>query len=271
MSKREFLIELKGNQQAGNGRWWEFYFVRYFVGTVLGVAVVSFLNFDKDSPLNGKILPNLTNITELDFAHSIVLGAVGLAFCYISSAPVLVLHALRGIFSSKYSDSIRYFGQLNYGAAQVIICVLIALSLTFLSYVSFDELFPTKGVQLFTVFSISAFMLVIGLQVFMYACSLITSKKYVFNYYKVVSSERSKRQEGTTIHDEYVESYKHLREHGNAFFILLMELVFTLILYSVERPEHSLFMMLVWVTPACFVWFLGTYLELSIKHLEENT
>ncbi len=87
---------------------------------------------------------------------------------------------------------------------------------------------------------------------------------------KGLAAERAKRQDGTSKYDEFIESYKHLREHGNAFFILLMELVLALVLFSVEKTHIALLMALLWIAPACFVWFLGTYLELSIHKLEEN-
>lgn len=267
--KREIVVEMKGSKTPGNGRWWEFYFVRYFVGTVLGMVVVAFLNFDGGSALQGKILPNMENVSDIDFGHALVLAAIGLAFCYISSAPVLVLHALRGVFSSKFIDSTR-IDCVNLGAASIASIAVITLVFGISGYLLFDSLFPTKGANFFSVFSISTFLIVVGLQLHLYVVSLLSNKYYVFSYYKSLAVERAKRQDGTSKYDEFIESYKHLREHGNAFFILLMELVLALVLFSVEKPNIALLMALLWVAPACFVWFLGTYLELSIGKLEDN-
>lgn len=267
--KREIVVEMKGNKTPGNGRWWEFYFVRYFVGTVLGMVVVAFLNFDGDSALQGKILPNMENLSDIDFGHSLVLAAIGLAFCYISSAPVLVLHALRGVFSSKCIDSTR-IGCINFRLASIASIVVITLTFGISGYFLFDSLFPTKGANFFSIFSISAFLIVVGLQLHLYVVSLLSNKSYVFSYYKSLAVERAKRQDGTSKYDEFIESYKHLREHGNAFFILLMELVLALVLFSVEKTHIALLIALLWIAPACFVWFLGTYLELSIGKLEDN-
>ncbi len=267
--KREIVVEMKGNKPAGSGRWWEFYFVRYFVGTVLGIVVIAFLNFDSNSALQGKILPNMKNVSDIDFGHSLVLAAIGLAFCYISSAPVLVLHALRGVFSSKCGDSTR-IRCTNFRLVNIASIILIIFTFGILGFLFFDNLFPTKGANFFSIFSISTFLIIIGLQLHVYSVSLLSNKSYVFNYYKKLAIERAKRQDGTSKYDEFIESYKHLREHGNAFFILLMELVLALVLFSVEKTHIALLMALLWITPACFVWFLGTYLELSIGKLEEN-
>jgi len=264
--KRKFIVELKGNKPDSNGRWWEFYIVRYFAGTILGMVVVAFLNFDSNSALQGKILPNMKSVSDIDFGHSLVLAAIGLAFCYIASAPVLVLHALRGLFSSNFNDSTRV-GKLYYGWLYIVSLLSIIIIFGFTGYVFFDNLFPTKGANFFSIFSITAFLLVSGLQFHMYLVSLLSNKSYIFNYYKRLAVERAKRQDGASKHDEFIESYKHLREHGNAFFILLMELVLTLILFSVEKPYIALLMALIWIAPACFVWFLGTYLELSVGKL----
>lgn len=267
--KREFIVELKGNKPESHDRWWEFYFVRYFVGTVLGMVVVAFLNFNSNSALKGKILPNLNSVSDINFGDSVVLAAIGLAFCYISSAPILVLHALRGIFSSKITDPTRIKG-VSYGCASRTALVVIVIFLTILGYFLFDKLFPNRGATFFTIFSITSFLIVIGLQFYMYLVTLLSNQSYIFNYYKRLAVERSKRQDGVTKYDEYIESYKHLREHGNAFFILLLELVLTLVLFSVEESNIALVMGLFWIAPACFVWFLGTYLELSIDKLDKT-
>lgn len=267
--KREIVVEMKGNKSSDNGRWWEFYFVRYFVGTVLGMVVVAFLNFDGNSALQGKILPSMKSVSDIDFGHSLVLAAIGLAFCYVASAPVLVLHALRGVFLSKYGDSTRIWS-IKFGSVCIASFVVIIFTFGISGYLLFDNVFPAKGANFFSVFSISAFLIIVGLQLHLYIVSLLSNKSYVFSYYKSLAAERAKRQDGTSKHDEFIESYKHLREHGNAFLILLMELALALVLFSVEKAHIALLMALLWIAPACFVWFLGTYLELSIGKLEEN-
>lgn len=250
-----------------NGKWWEFYFVRYFVGTVTGMGLVAFLNFDSNSPLQGKILPNLTDITSLDFAHATVLGAIGLAFCYVSSAPILTMHAFRGMFTSRWSDESRLWC-CKYGNAQIVVLVTIFAVLVFANIQIYDVLFPCDKNRGLNIFSMSGLSLAFGLQLCMIFSSLVAKKNYITEYYQKLSKERTKKTDTKKPQKEYIESYKHLREHGNAFFILLFEMVFTLALYSVENPIYSVIILLVWIAPSCFIWVLGTRLELSLDKLE---
>ncbi len=83
-----------------DNRWWEFYFVRYFVGTALGAIVVLFLA-TADSPVftsQGVLATILKTLKPEKFesGYIAVLATIGLTFCYVASAPILVLHATRG-------------------------------------------------------------------------------------------------------------------------------------------------------------------------------
>lgn len=242
-----------------NERWWEFYFIRYFVGTVFGMALIAFLNFDENSPLFGKILFNLHSATDLNFSHTLALGAIGLAFCYISSAPILVFHALRGNFKPIYKCEVSF---LAVGCW----CSLVLVLLATLSFLSFSTIFPSEDKFAFGIVSLSAFTLIFGLQILLYLYSW-SSKGNVFEYYKSLATERSKRKT-SEMHKEYIESYKHLREHGNAFFIIIMEISLAIMLFAIENPMHSIFLVALWITPAFIVWFIGTYLEFLLESIE---
>ena len=253
---------MSSEKPMNNERWWEFYFVRYFVGTVFGMALVLFLNFDTASPLCGKIIPNLTDISKLDFSYSLVLGAIGLAFCYMSSAPILVFHALRGNFKPILAGDYKILG-----VGCLLCTVIIILFVT--SYLSFNLLFSDSA-SILNILSIISFNMIFGFQVFLYLYSALTKNKNVLDYYITLSKERAERKKENKMIEEYVESYKHLREHGNAFFILFMEVNFALILYVLQDPIHTLIFVLLWIVPACLVWFVGTYLENSLLTLDKN-
>jgi len=78
-------------------RWWEDYFVRYFVGTVIGAVVVVVLaSHLTDSDLKPIFLDLLLDPKVASAKSLIVIAALGLAYCYIASAPMMVLHATRG-------------------------------------------------------------------------------------------------------------------------------------------------------------------------------
>jgi len=65
---------------------------------------------------------------------------------------------------------------------------------------------------------------------------------------------------------EYIRSYRDMREHGNALMILVMEGVLTTALLQASNPGILLAMLVLWVMPAAFVWFVATALE---AHLDE--
>jgi hypothetical protein len=60
---------------------------------------------------------------------------------------------------------------------------------------------------------------------------------------------------------EYVTSYRHLREHGNAVLIVLLEGVLAITLLSAPSEEGAVYVIGIWLIPAAFTWFLGTMLE----------
>ena len=58
---------------------------------------------------------------------------------------------------------------------------------------------------------------------------------------------------------KYVESYRHLREHGNAFFIALLELLLGVALFYSPVPWGVILML--WIFPTAGVWLFGTLLD----------
>jgi hypothetical protein len=66
---------------------------------------------------------------------------------------------------------------------------------------------------------------------------------------------------------QYVESYRHLREHANAFSIILMEIVLAFVLASLPGRMWAV-LVLVWIAPASFCWLLGTELEAKLTEPE---
>jgi hypothetical protein len=68
-----------------------------------------------------------------------------------------------------------------------------------------------------------------------------------------------KRANADKIGEQYVESYRHLREHGNAFFIVFLELLLGTALFYSPFPWVAL--LALWIFPAAGVWLFGTLLE----------
>lgn len=87
--------------------------------------------------------------------------------------------------------------------------------------------------------------------------------KLLTSYYLSLSEARAARARQV---QEYVESYRHLREHGNAFAIIISELGFALAAISVPSVSLLAVLLVLWVLPAAGVWFVGTVLEAKLAN-----
>lgn len=74
---------------------------------------------------------------------------------------------------------------------------------------------------------------------------------------------------------DFIDSYKHLREHGNTALIIIMELMFATSIFNAIQygklknskdffPDISL-VVLIWIIPAALVYFYGHYLEIKFS------
>lgn len=240
-----------------DNRWWEFYFVRYFVGTAIGGVVVLFLVTSKSPVMFSQgELASILKLLEpgrFESGYIILLAAVGLAFCYVASAPILVLHAIRGSLLNTGNSMNGKLITIFWGAVLVISVGLCAKLWSELSVVS-D---PLKSSDFFLgamVLCIAALIFVV--QIFLFWRAWYEPEQYAYKYYEDLSLRRASADRSGK---EYVESYRHLREHGNAFFIVLLELFFGAVLFYF--PSSWGVALLLWVAPAALVWFFGTRLE----------
>jgi hypothetical protein len=90
-----------------------------------------------------------------------------------------------------------------------------------------------------------------------------------YQFYKDLAERRgaSKFKNG-----EIVESYRHLKEHGNALSIVVLEILLGIVLIrgaSFVGNEHELLFLAlvvaVWVLPGALVWLIGTLIELRFS------
>ena len=93
-------------------------------------------------------------------------------------------------------------------------------------------------------------------QLFLLWLSLSGREKYAYEYYDSLVKKRARADEAGK---EYIESYRHLREHGNAFFIVLLEFLLGATLFYSPVPWSVLLM--IWIFPAIGVWVFGTLME----------
>jgi hypothetical protein len=83
---------------------------------------------------------------------------------------------------------------------------------------------------------------------------------------------------GALWYKEYVETYRHLREHGNSAFIFVLELVLATLVYCIIVPSESGAKQLsavgllfaIWASPAVSVHLVGQFLERRFSHFERR-
>jgi hypothetical protein len=216
-----------------NSRWWEFYFVRYFVGTVLGAIIVYVLTVSSDSALSESLVPGVTK--EIGYPHLLLLAAYGLAYSYIASGPVLVLHATRSAFANREQTNFRLWFMATAILGVIVLSVVMWL----------------KCINLMSSLVLLLAYLVLVIQMVPLLFVFQNRSEDVTRYYQNLSKKRSEEKTDLS-RKEYVESYRHLREHGNAFLIVVFEIVLAICLWNLPKDAIKIFapaIVIVWVLP----------------------
>lgn len=225
-------------------KWWEYYAVRYFVGTVVGAVVIAFLNGQSGSPYAGH-LARFGDLKDSTFLGFSLVAALGFAFCYIASSPVLALHATR----AHLRLSILKTHWRSHAATLV-------LSIAATTWGAWQALPPLPAVCI---------GVILGSQVGLVLLALLTNFVHVEAFYRELATVRAKampkKDEPPTAGLEFVTSYRHLREHGNAFMIVVLEGVLAYALLWLPSATGALCLLAVWLLPATASWVLGTVLE----------
>jgi hypothetical protein len=243
-----------GNATSSSARWWENYLVRYFVGTVVGAGIVLFLAEQSSGvlqSLSGKFFCFLKEGSTRAF---IVAGAAGLTYCYVASSPMMILHASRAQLFNL--DKKRPFSWPFYTILAAIILVL--------GFAGFRSLlFPNMGV---------AWLLptVVFLGIFAPQVSLIFLAHWagfdsIRRFYLSLGEARSAASGDDR--SESAETYRHLREHSNAYAIIILELLFGVVLAHVPDGRWLVAIIVMWVLPAAYCWFVASLLEMTfVRH-----
>lgn len=241
------------------GNWWEFYGVRYAQGTVVGAMMVFFL-FSQHAALK-KLFFIPEKAEDFGVPHLALLAVYGLTYCYIASAPILLLHAARGLLFESLTNP-----RPNEGLRTRIAWIFgPALAIAFAYYFFVDRHVVDTG-------ALFLFSMLVCFQIYLSWAIFRGSWKRVIEYYEKIIPKRKKHADSG-----YVESYKHLREHGNSFLIVLFEFFLALPIYCfVSRPgiepevgvAHLLLIVLLWIMPASFIWGFGNKLETHLQNMQ---
>lgn len=224
-------------KKESSNKWWEFYFVRYFVGTVVGGTILVYLN-SAPGALK-QFLPGVGDASSLDATKFSLLAALGLTYCYVASAPVLVFHGTRGAVAGRFK-----------GLFFLVLAILLIGGAALAGWMSHAGSGDMAFVALFAVLLVAQGLLIL--------LSVARQGQRTHVFYEKLIAARSAETEYSR---QYVESYRHLREHGNAFFILVFEFVLALFLVHAPSREFALLAVFLWIAPAALVWSVGTILE----------
>jgi len=255
MAKTDQPESDKSDADKSSGRWWEYYFIRYFAGTVVGGLIlanagVKYSNLPVVSDVSGSF-----EVLAKSFA---ALAALSFAYCYVASAPMLTLHATRAyllravemvgsVQNSRRAVKILLIGCI----VLVVLVILVALGVA-LAYVAFGlrEGSPISWVYLigFSLISVFQFILI--------GIAFCTVGRPITKFYKGLSDTRAKKTS-----KEYVESYRHLREHSNAYGIIVLEFVLAPAVVWAWGTKWITVVFLIWLLPPALCWAIATMLE----------
>lgn len=250
-------------------RWWESYFIRYALGTVAGIICVYFLLDTMGTEAKAKwlMIPNITeaqintlasscslsgnasacalqaqlyqDLYGFNLAQLALLAIYGLAFNYFASAPTLIWHAVRERFSHTLIEPYLFY--------LLIMSIIISIFLSVNSIPIFSYL---------VVFSVIIYILIQTL----YLRKIYNNNSgngELINFYRKLHKARQ-----SNCID--VDSYRHLREHGNAFMIVphnLALLAVIMALHDIKGNWSLMWLALLWILPAALVYFLGHKIE----------
>jgi len=219
-------------------RWWESYLVRYLVGNIFAVVVLFYLFINYENEIGKQFCENnntlfCKNIDENNTFSKEVFGFIFQNSKDIDGGNILLIDKTI-IVKSDLNNTYR-----NY-----------EITITDISFVA---------------------LIIMGLLGFMYMYIASIPIYFVhivrgglgntFKFYKKSARRRDKIKEEKdyeNITSTYIESYKHMREHGNAHGIILMELLFA---WFLILCNFSIFALVFWLLFGFFGWFLAQYLE----------
>ena len=226
------------------------------MGTVVG-GVVFFLLCNTNPALKPMLFG--AEAGKIDGPLLALLAGYGLAYCYIASAPILVLHAGRFLFD------------ISQGAKASLWRVLVLFVPPAIATLIFFCTRTSTGATLYFFSSVFALAAIVLWPQYLAIIFTLLRTKELLKFYEKLAGKRESAKGGI------VDSYKHLREHGNSFFIVTLEIVLAIILFTAGNFDATagaavaptkdadvlpyFLIILVWILPAALVWLVGTLIE----------
>jgi hypothetical protein len=289
--------------ESGTTRWWEYYLPRYLMPSIAGAVIVNWLcGYAGDGFRTMLSLP--PNNKPLDSTSLILLFLYGNLFCYIASYPVLVFHATRVL---DFHNT-KWKVQLTDGYLLTTAFVLVT---AFIQYVPSECRHIGSYVAAALISSIQLRRLWFSLshpfrvkehgdrvnKAYFYSYVLAhrrgipvveetQASKPEQNVHQLPSDSDEETEEVTTTRSrtnswrkEFMDTYRHLREHGNSAFIFLLEIVLAGLAYCIvskatQHPGRMLaeigLLFGIWAIPSAFVHLLAQHLERRFSRYDQK-
>lgn len=258
---------VNGERMSEGSRWWEFYFVRYAIGTLTGALFVN--QIARISPELGRaVFFGIDPMREVAFGIPLVLG-YGLLFCYVASIPVLVLHSARLIRPKILSMSPMSGAQIK---DVIAVAAIAALGIALLAAI---RILPGKLADQSFLIQVGIYS-ILGMLWLEWAALawLLAHLEQAFKALEKLARARERNRNAGGL----IDSYRHLREHGNSIFIVLLELILGGVLLGIlhlivndqsvpsgEKVQvflrYTAPVVLLWMLPGAIVWRVSTSFE----------
>jgi hypothetical protein len=230
-------------QASNEHRWWDVYIIRYAVGIVIGAICVHYLFRHFSLDVEAVLFFDSTSEESLysNWSVLLLLGVFGFVYTYIASAVYLVLHAVRFLYSAEGS---RWYSHFPWALYAMLLFFVLAVAA-----------FISKNASCASFFLIMGTIFLVIWQVLILNRAARRDEDAIAFYKKLYTA----RQHPTID----LSSYRHLREHGNAFSLVLANLFFFVLILSIEQVfgAANLWLLILWVAPAAVVYFLGHKIE----------
>lgn len=272
-------------ESSSTNRWWENYLVRYFLPALAGMLIILWL---RNNSAAGYYIPKFIpdDWKEFGTAHLIFWLLLGSLYCYIASYPALVFHATRVLdFSDGFGRIAKWpWWLLNPYVWSVIFATCAAVCAFFKL-----QIWAIIAVAVFAFAQIARIlfaMLIFG----PFGLRETVNGKYgssiAYAYLRVLSERRAaltrevkdpRYPHAVINRDEkdIVDSYRHLREHGNTALIVWLELSLCPVLYLALSNQDSTLnkimfvsILALWILPSVLIHFLAQHLERRFSWFE---
>lgn len=278
--------------ESVSSRWWENYLVRYFMPSIAGIGIVAWLTAVGPSDLRDTLFFG-KGPASLDAPTLTLLILYGNLYCYVASYPILCFHATRVTDFRQYAWVPRLTDGYISAALFGLGIIVASLALTGVTRVVVSFLLAAAFVlaQLIRIYAslqrpkiqgykkrpsslVYAFLVTLAMRRGIVNRKATTTT--AANQADPDTDDEPAIQQTTQVKEEsrwqreFIDSYRHMREHGNSGFIFALELALAAACYGIVRlpkldgPEVLSVLgalLAMWSIPAVFVHLLGQHLE----------